>query len=567
MPRHDPPSGPAPGLIVPDAEARELRREALTLASWDLTARQLLDLELLLNGGFAPLAGYLGREDHARVLAEERLADGTLWPIPICLDVPEAFADDVGTGERIALREPEGRVVAMLTVLDRWRPDREEEIRSLLGTDDPAHPGVVILRERTHPCYLGGKVEGIEYPRHVDFPHLRLDPGAIADEAARRGWRSLLGVHTRRPLHQAEVAAIAEAAASVPDGGVLLNPVIGETEPGDVDPFTRMRCYAAARASLPDNTLLAILPLAMRLAGAREALWHAIVRRNHGCTHIAIGPDHAAPHHRVVAGFDDLGAAARHVRDHAGELGIQVVEMAERIVSGDVVRPRANGEARPPILDTTPHRIPDTASLPEVIHVLRERYPTPRDQGFTVFFTGLSGSGKSTLAARLAARLRERGHRPVTLLDGDLVRKHLSSELGFSREHRDLNVMRIGFVASEITRNGGAAVCAPIAPYRAVRRRVRELVSAGGGFIEVHVSTPLEVCEARDPKGLYAKARAGLIRGFTGIDDPYEVPERAELVVDTTDEEPEEGVRRVIDALVDRGYLDRSAFADPGASS
>jgi sulfate adenylyltransferase len=360
---------------------------------------------------------------------------------------------------------------------------------------------------------------------------------------------------------------------------VLLHPVVGRTSPGDVDYFTRVRCYRAVEPRLgsPENpALLSLLPLAMRMAGPREAVWHALIRRNYGATHFVVGRDHAGPG-RDSAGrpFYHPDAARRSPRSTptrsasrsssseelvyvaprggaVGEGGAGYVPSsavpagAEALtLSGTEVRRRLQ----------TGEEIPDWFSYPEVVAELRRQHPPRRAQGFTIFFTGLSGAGKSTIANILVAKLEEIGGRPVTLLDGDLVRKNLSSELGFSRAHRDLNILRIGFVAQEISKNGGVAVCAPIAPYSATRRAVRELVEERSGFFEVHVSTSLAVCEQRDRKGLYAKARAGLLKGFTGIDDPYETPEAAELVLDTGLLSAEEAAEQVIVRLRSEGYI------------
>jgi len=560
--------GPLKPLLANAARAEELKREATGLPSWDLTEKQVCDIELLMNGGFSPLDGFMGKADYDRVCAEMRLVDGTLWPMPITLDVSEEFGGSVSSGDRIALRHPEGMVLAVLTVSDAWEPDRKGEAKAVFGTDDDAHPGVFTLLEQSGPMYVGGAIEGVEMPPQHTFRDIRLTPTQLRERFAERGWDKVVAFQTRNPMHRAHIELTKRAAESA-GAKLLIHPVVGMTKPGDVDYFVRVRAYEAIMPHYPaDSTELSLLPLAMRMGGPREAVWHAIIRKNHGCTHFIVGRDHAGP------GNDKNGKpfygpydAQELIRQYRDELGIEVVEFQEMVYVEDkdayMTRDEAGEGAKVLTLSGTQLRealtdgteVPEWFSYPEVVRALRDAYP-PRDrQGFTVFFTGLPSSGKSTLANVLMARLMELTPRPVTLLDGDLVRKHLSSELGFSREHRDLNITRIGYVASEITKHHGIAICAPIAPYTATRRTVRNMVSGFGGFVEVHVSTPLEVCEQRDRKGLYAKARAGIIKGFTGIDDPYEVPEHAELVIDTSDIEAEEAVERVVAYLREHGFL------------
>ncbi|PWG64138.1 bifunctional sulfate adenylyltransferase/adenylylsulfate kinase [Sediminicurvatus halobius] len=558
-------------LQLPAEEAEAEKARAAEYPSWDLTERQLCDLELLLNGGFSPLTGFLGRADYERVVQEMRLTDGTLWPIPVTLDVSEAFAGTLAPGSRVALRDPEGVVLAVLTVDELWRPDREAEAAKVFGTTDGAHPGVAHLRERSHPVYVGGRVAGLAEPVHYDFTHLRLSPRHLRERFARSGWRRVVAFQTRNPMHRAHVELTFRAARQA-EANLLIHPVVGMTKPGDVDHFSRVRCYEHVLKKYPEQTTaLSLLPLAMRMAGPREALWHAIIRRNHGCTHFIVGRDHAGPG-KGSNGEDFYGPydAQELVRRHADELGIEMVPfqmmvyVKERAEYAPIDEVDESRETVMQISGTEFRRrmregleIPDWFGYPEVVEELRKTYPPRARQGLTLFFTGLSGSGKSTLANAVMVKLMEIGGRRVTLLDGDIVRKHLSSELGFSKEHRDLNIRRIGFVAAEITKNGGVAICAPIAPYAATRRDVRAMVEeTGGGFIEIHVSTPLEECERRDRKGLYAKARAGLIKGFTGIDDPYEAPETPELAIDTTDCSPDEAAQQVILKLERLGFID-----------
>ena len=566
-----PPHGGALKDLRLAAEAAQAARQAaVDYPSWDLTARQLCDLELLAVGGFSPLDGFLGQADYQRVLADMRLEDGTLWPMPVTLDVSERFAEGIAVGDHVALRDPEGVVLAILHVTDHWRPDLDAEARSVFGTDDPAHPGVAYLKEQSHPVYLGGPIQVLDLPTHYDFPHLRMTPAELRERFQRSGWRRVVAFQTRNPMHRAHVE-LTFLAARQAEANLLIHPVVGMTKPGDVDHYSRVRCYEHVLKKYPEQTTaLSLLPLAMRMGGPREALWHAIIRRNYGCTHFIVGRDHAGPG-KGSDGEDIYGPyeAQELVERYGDEIGIRMVPfrmmvyVEERAGYAPIDEVDETRETVMNISGTEFRRrmregleIPEWFGYPEVVSELRNTFPPRARQGVTLFFTGLSGSGKSTIANAVMVKLLERGGRPVTLLDGDLVRKHLSSELGFSREHRDLNIQRIGFVAAEITRNGGVAICAPIAPYRRTRRQVRDMVeSANGGFIEIHVATPLEECERRDRKGLYAKARAGQITGFTGIDDPYEVPEAAELTIDTTDCTPEEAAQQVLLKLESRGFI------------
>jgi sulfate adenylyltransferase len=555
-------------LRVAGARADELRAELPRLPSWSLTPRQLCDLELLAVGAFSPLRGFTTRAETESVCRTMRLPGGALWPIPATLDVEPALADRLAAGDRLALRDPEGLPLAVLTVAEAWLHDREAEAQAVYGTLDPAHPGVDHLLRRTNQAALAGRLEVLRLPAHFDFVELRATPAELRAEFARRGWRRVVAFQTRNPMHRAHFELTRRAAERI-GGGLLIHPTVGPTRPGDVDHFTRVRCYQRLLPRYaPGSVRLALLPLAMRLAGPREALLHAIVRRNYGCTQFVVGRDHAGP----GAGADGRPfyppyAAQELVREHERELGIGMVPFSElvylpdedRFVESEAAEPGrrtltlSGTELRRRLDEGAP--IPDWFTFPEVAHELRRRHPPRARQGFAVFLTGLSGAGKSTIAKALELRLLEIGGRPVTLLDGDLVRKHLSSELGFSRAHRDLNIRRIGFVASEIVKNGGVAICAPIAPYDATRKDVRALIGPLGGFLLVWVSTPLAVCEERDVKGLYAKARAGLLPEFTGVSDPYEEPADAELQLDAAVLSPEEAVMAIVTELERRGYL------------
>jgi len=553
---------------VNEDEAAHIRIQAREYPSWDLTPRQLCDLELLLNGGFSPLDGFLNEADYQQVIAEMRLSNGILWPMPINLDVSEAFANDLNPGHKIALRDPEGVLIAVLEGEDIWRPNKIYEAQQLFGTTDEHHPGVFHLLRQTGPVYLGGRLRGVEPPMHYDFRQLRHSPRELRERFSKLGWRRVVAFQTRNPMHRAHQELTLRAVQQA-EANLLIHPAVGLTKPGDVDHYSRVRCYEHLLEVYPEQTTaLSLINLATRMAGPREALWHALIRQNHGCSHFIVDRDHAGPDQgpfeRML--YEPYAAQELTVR-HQHELGIEILAFSEmvyvreraqyllasEVATGETVLHISSEEFRRRLQEGL--EIPEWFSYPDVVEELRRTHPPRRRQGFTVFFTGLSGSGKSTIANALMVKLLELGGRAVTLLDGDIVRKHLSSELGFSREHRNINILRIGFVASEITKNGGIAICAPIAPYAATRREVREMIAPLGGFIEVHVATPLEVCEARDRKGLYAKARAGILKEFTGISDPYEEPEHPEVIIDTQDYTPSEAAQHLLLKLESLGYI------------
>ncbi|MCY4565588.1 MAG: bifunctional sulfate adenylyltransferase/adenylylsulfate kinase [Gammaproteobacteria bacterium] len=564
----EPHGGELKNLFLSERRADLEKQQAGNLASWDLTPRQLCDLDLLMNGAFSPLEGFLTRDDYERVCDEMRLVNGVLWPIPVNLDVSEAFAEGVKEGETIALRDAEGVLIAMLDVTDIWKPDLDSEARRVYGTTDDTHPAVSYLKHRSGPVYLGGRVRGVEPPTYYDFKLLRDTPSELRGRFRKLGWRRIVAFQTRNPLHRAHQKLTFRAAQEA-EANLLIHPVIGMTKPGDVDHFTRVRCYEHILEQYPDQTTqLSLLNLAMRMGGPREALWHAIIRKNYGCTHFIVGRDHAGPGNgKDGKPFYGPYDAQELFRQHEDELDITMVPFRQMVYVENKAEYMPVDETGPSdkvlSLSGTEFRrrlregldIPEWFSYSKVVEELRKAHPPKHRQGFTVFFTGLSGSGKSTVANALMIKLLEDGSRPVTLLDGDVVRKHLSSELTFSKKDRDLNIQRIGFVAGEITRNGGIAICAPIAPYAATRRLVRDMIEPAGGFIEVHVSTPIEVCEARDRKGLYAKARAGNLKGFTGIDDPYEAPANAEIIIDTAEISPDLAAHRILITLEKLGYL------------
>ena len=559
---------PIPELLVPRNTAQGLKEEAARLPSWDLTPRQTCDLELLMNGGFHPLNGFLGEDDYGTVVDRMRLADGTLWPMPVTLDVSERFAEGVTLGSNIALRDQEGVILATMNVTDRWHPDKSRESNKVLGTEDLAHPAVNYLHHAAGPVYLGGPVTGLQLPVHYDFRVRRDTPNELRAYFRKLGWHRIVAFQTRNPLHRAHQELTFRAARETA-ANLLIHPVVGLTKPGDVDHFTRVRCYEAVLDKYPSSTAaMSLLNLAMRMAGPREAVWHGLIRRNHGCTHMIVGRDHAGP------GKDSKGEpfygpydAQKLFREHEAEIGLEMVDFkhmvyvqeraqymqADEIEEGLTVLDISGSELRRRLREGL--ELPDWFTFPEVARELRRRYPPRSQQGFTVFFTGFSGSGKSTIANALLVKLMEMGGRPVTLLDGDIVRKNLSSELGFSKEHRDLNIRRIGFVASEITKNGGIAICAPIAPYADARRIVREQIENFGAFVEVHVATSIEECERRDRKGLYRLAREGKIKEFTGISDPYDVPENPELKLETENVEVDLCAQQVLLKLEQMGLV------------
>ena len=559
---------PIPELYVSAESALKLKDQAGALPSWDLTARQACDLELLMNGGFFPLKGFNSEADYNGIVADMRLADGTLWPIPITLDVSDAFADKVAPGQDIALRDAEGVILAILAVSDKWVPNKAIEAENVYGADDLAHPAVNYLHNIAGKTYLGGAITGLQAPVHYDFRSRRDTPNELRAYFRKVGWNKVVAFQTRNPLHRAHQELTFRAAKEA-QANLLIHPVVGMTKPGDVDHFTRVRCYEAVIDKYPaSTTTMSLLNLAMRMAGPREAVWHGLIRRNHGCTHFIVGRDHAGPG-KNSAGKDFYGPyeAQDLFTKYESEIGVKMVDFkhmvyvqekaqyypVNEVPEGGTVLDISGTELRRRLREGLD--IPEWFSFPDVVTQLRKTSPARDRQGFTVFFTGLSGSGKSTIANALMVKLMEMGGRPVTLLDGDVVRKHLSSELGFSKEHRDINIKRIGYVASEITKNGGIAICAPIAPYTATRRAVREMIDAYGAFIEVHVATSVDECERRDRKGLYKLAREGKIKEFTGISDPYELPTKAELVLETEGVDVDDCAHQVLLKLESMGLI------------
>jgi len=539
------------------------------IPSLTLTQRQLCDLELIMNGGFSPLNTFMNRKDYERVIHDMRLSDGTVWPMPIVLDVQEKNLNKIKTDSQIALKDQEGFVLALLTIDEIWQPNKLVEAEKVYATTSTDHPGVNYLLNQTGDYYVSGKLTKVQAPQHFDFVALRRTPEELKKYFKENGIEKIVAFQTRNPMHRAHLELTVRAANEV-GAHLLIHPSVGVTKPGDVDYFTRVKCYRKLLEYFPkDSATLSLLPLAMRMAGPKEALWHAIIRKNYGCTHFIVGRDHAGPGKDSKGNdFYDPYAAQELVQAYAEEIGIKVVPFKEVVYVQDDDNYQTIDEIPPgkkilTISGTQLRKllnegadIPEWFSFPEVVAELRKVYPPRSKQGFTLFFTGLSGSGKSTLAKAVAVKLMELQERPITILDGDVIRTHLSSELGFSKEHRSINVRRVGYVASEIIKNKGVAICAMIAPYEQDRNYNREIISASGNFIEVYVSTPLDVCAVRDTKGLYNLAKEGKISGFTGIDDPYEVPQNPEISINTSLYSVPEAVDLILNYLRQVNHID-----------
>jgi len=552
-------------LVVDPDKAAELKEKANHLPSIQVSERIVCDLELLATGGFSPLDRFMGKEDHQRVLDEMRLTSGHLFPIPITLPVDPT--DDLKLDSQIAIRNSKNEILAIMDVEEIYEWDRTEVASKAFGTTDTAHP-LVAEMNRWGSHNISGKLQVIQLPSHPDFFESRMTPAQTRARLAEYGHANVVAFQTRNPLHRVHEELTKRAADAV--GGVLLlHPVVGMTRPGDVDHFTRVRTYKALTENYykKDRILLSLLPLAMRMAGPREALWHALIRRNHGANHFVVGRDHAGPGNDST-GKPFYGAydAQELAEKHSEELGVKIVPFSELVYLPDEERyeevskiPAATNTAsisgtqvREQYLNAG-RLLPDWFTRPEVAEILSESYPPRFKQGLCVWFTGLSGSGKTTTSEIFTVLLMEHG-RQVTVLDGDVVRTNLSKGLGFSAEDRDTNIRRIGYVAAEIVRHGGSVICAAVSPYRATRDEVRNMVGADR-FIEVFVDTPLDVCESRDVKGMYAMARRGEIKGFTGIDDPYEAPENPEITLDTIANTPEENAHLIMNTLQEDGFI------------
>ena len=551
-------------LLTPAEELPDLKALASDLPTVRISERSVCDLELLATGAFSPLETFMGEEDYQRVLAEMRLKDGHLFPIPITLPVDPV--PHIGLDQKITLCNAKNELLAVMTIEEIYEWDLREAAECVFKSQDVRHP-LVAEMHRWGKLHISGRLQILQLPKHYDFQDIRLTAQQTRQRLEELDCNNVVAFQTRNPLHRVHEELI-KRATEESDGTLLLHPVVGMTKPGDVDHYTRVRTYRALAAHYydPKRVLLALLPLAMRMAGPREAVWHALIRRNFGANHLIVGRDHASP------GVDSTGKpfygpydAQELMEQSSEELGVTLVPFREfvylpdedryeevsKVKAGTQTASLSGTQVREQYLNAG-KRIPEWFTRPEVAEILSETHPPRHRQGVCIWFTGFSGSGKSTTAEVLIALLPEHG-RQVTLLDGDVVRTHLSKGLGFSKEDRDTNIRRIGFVASEIVRHGGTVICAAVSPYRATRNEVRSLMP--NHFVEVFVDTPLEVCEDRDTKGMYAKARRGEIQGFTGVDDPYEAPENPEIVLDTVDGQPEENASRIIDYLKDKDFL------------
>ncbi len=564
----EPHGGRLVNLVVDETRSNLLKEIAQELPDVVLNNRQLCDFELLATGVFSPLTGFMARSDYESVLDRMRLQNGLLWPVPVCLDISDAQAGTLEAGQSLAIRDPEGFMLAVLHVEDIWPIDHEKEMTRLNGTPVPRGTAVRSNYKGRGTHYVGGQLEVVSLPMHFEFKQLRMTPEEVRSIYKKLGWQRVIGYQTRQVIHrpQFEMTVLAMRKAKA---NLLVLPVTSESQPGDIDFCTRVKCNREViRHYPPDAMLMNLLPLADRVPSARGVLLNAIISKNFGCSHFLMEQDERV---RNGEAGDNPGTSKAIFKENLvemiREIGVELISLKNMVylpfedkfcpstqvpegmrsisISGYEIKNRIKAG----------RRIPEWAAFAEVVGELEKAYPPPRQQGLTVFLTGFSGAGKSTVAKILYSRFLEIGGRPVTLLDGDIVRLHLSNELSFSKEHRDINVRRIGFVASEITKNRGIAICAPIAPYAETRREIRSAIEKWGGFIETYMSTPLAVCEKRDRKGMYAKARAGLIKGFTGVDDPYEIPESPEVNIDTTDLTPDEAAQEILLFLGQKGFI------------
>lgn len=574
-------------LLLKEDLAEHIKTESESYPAITLTQRQQCDLELLVTGALSPLTGFMNQKEYESVIENTRLLDGTVWPIPYYLDLTEEQAETINIGDKIALRDIEGFMPAVMVVESKWTPDKNKEAKNIYATLDTDHPGVDYLMNTVGSVYIGGKVDAVQFPFHYDFESLRYTPAELRQRFDKLGWRSIVAFHTSKPMHAVHYEMTMRASKQA-NAHILIHPVVGMAKPGDLHYYSRVHCYEAILKQYPKSLVsLALIPMAMRMAGPREALMNAIIRQNYGCTHYIIGTEHAGPPNVRESGkrFYPTGASQQYVEQYKNDIDIQIINIDELCYDEDkerfitrtndisrdgrsVVSSQEDGATKPALCSSESFSntrivnsllkqedIPAWVTYPGVLNALRQSYPPRSKQGLTLFFTGFSGSGKSTLAKIIYAKFIEEGKRPVTLLDGDVVRLNLSSELGFTKKDRNTNVRRIGYVASEITKNRGVAICAPIAPYKDIRREVRNKIEEYGSFIEIHVSTSLEECESRDRKGLYAKARKGIIPEFTGISDPYDVPENPELRIDTKDMSPMQAAQDIYLYLIREDYI------------
>lgn len=552
-------------LLVNSEGREDLKNYAGRLPSLQLSDRSVCDLELLANGSFSPLAGFMGKSDYQCVLNESRLANGQLFPMPITLPVGNESA--IKLDSDIALRDGKNELLGVMTVEEVYEWDLVELSQNVFGTQDLRHP-LVAEMHGWGKYNISGRLKIFQLPGHHDFRELRLTPAETRAALGVFARKNVIAFQTDDALHRAH-EEMTKCAIKERDGVLFLHPIVGLTKLGDIDHYTRVRTYKALSEKYyrQGRILLALLPLATRMAGPREALWHALIRRNYGANCVIIGRNYASP------GLNSNGEpfygahdAQELVRKHSAELGVEVIQSQEPVyLSGEgkykevsAVRSQVetislSGTQVREIYLNRGEKLPAWFARPEVSEILADIYPPRYRQGVCIWFTGLSGSGKSTTAEILTALLLERG-RQATVLDGDVVRTHLSKGLGFNKEDRDINVRRIGYVASEIVRHGGVVICAAISPYRATRNDVRNMIGPEH-FFEIYVNTPIEVCEQRDVKGMYAKARRGEVTNFTGIDDAYEQPSNPEITLDTVGASPEVNARLIVNLLIERGFV------------
>ena len=574
-------------LLLEETAAEKIKGESESYPAITLTQRQQCDIELLVSGALSPLTGFMNQNEYESVIDNTALADGTVWPIPYYLDISEEQAASINIGDKIALHDAEGFMPAIITVESKWTPDKNKEAENIYGTLDTEHPGVDYLMNTVGEVYIGGKVDAIQLPFHYDFETLRFTPSELRQHFDKIGWRSIVAFHTSKPMHAVHYEMTMRASKQS-NAHILIHPVVGMAKPGDLHYYSRVHCYEAILKQYPKSLVsLALIPMAMRMAGPREALMNAIIRQNYGCTHYIVGTEHAGPPNVRDSGkrFYVTGASQQYLKQFENDIDIKIInieelcydEAKEKFVTRTgnmstdgryIARSQEGGANDQPLCSSESfsnsrilnsllkqEEIPEWVTFPEVLNALLQSYPPRPKQGLTLFFTGLSGSGKSTLARIIYGKFIEEGQRPVTLLDGDVVRLNLSSELGFSRKDRIINVSRIAYVASEITKNRGIAICAPIAPYSSMRADARRKIEQYGAYIEIHVATSLEECEKRDRKGLYAKARKGIVPEFTGISDPYDIPENPEIRIDTKDVSPVQAAQDIYLYLIREGYI------------
>lgn len=575
LPAHGTKDGVLVNRIVPAGSAHyaDLWSSTGDLYNYNLNHRQTCDIELLMNGAFSPLEGFMTREQYTSVVQDMHLPDGTIFPMPITLDVTEEQAAEIERlgSKQILLRDGEYNPIAILDVEDIFKANKQEEAELVFG-GDVEHPAIQYLNNRQGNYNVGGKLHGFQLPPHYDYEELRKTPQETRDMFAKLGWNKVVAFQTRNPMHRAHFELTKLALQQDPDMNLLVHPVVGMTKPGDIDHHTRVKCYRKIMPRYPKGRAeLVVFPLAMRMGGPREAIWHCIIRKNYGLTHFILGRDHAGPGSNS-AGQDFYGPydARDAAVAHQEELGIHTLafEMMLYAPEDDIYYPQDKVPKGKKVLKLsgtevrrrlrTGEEIPEWFSFGEVVEILRKANPPRSKQGVVLFFTGLSGSGKSTIANALREKLMEIQDRRVAMLDGDHVRKLISSELTFTQEHRNLNIKRIGYIASLISEAGGFVIAAPIAPYKESRDFARELCKEVGGFAEIYISTPVSTCADRDRKGLYKLAFDGKIKGFTGVNDPYEVPDNAEINIDTSHVEIDKACDLIIDYLLKEGYLEEN---------